>query len=144
KDHRGAKIEARSSHRMTICVAEAPEAMTTFNGLYLLRRRGIVGRFTDDGWINFDDLKPVDLESNALNGRYDIFAKDSIDRVKLLSFFKPSFQVWLAELPIEMYFEFCGGTLVVYRYKHELGEANLDAMVHSTAAITRRLLEAVA
>lgn len=144
KDHRGAKVEARSVHKMTICVAEVPEAMTMFNGLYLLRRRGIVGRFTDDGWVNFDDLKPVDLESNALNGRYDIFAKSSIDRVNLLKLFKPSFQLWLAELPIEMYFEFSGGTLVVYRYKHELGEANLDAMVHGTGAITRRLLDAAA
>lgn len=140
---RGNTVEVRTPHDLTICVVEVPEAADVFFGVYLIRRRGVFKSVSGTTWLDFSELRRVELESEALTGRFDLFVRKSQNDENLLRLFKPTFQQWLAELPTELFFEFHQGTLVVYRFKHEDEAVQLDAQIHATASIARELREAL-
>ncbi len=139
----GNTVEVRSPHHLTICVVEVPEAADVFFALHLIRRRGVFKSTSGTTWLDFSELRGVELESEAFMRRYDLFVRKSQADINLLRLFKPSFQQWLADLPTELFFEYHQGTLVVYRYKHETEAVELDAQIHATAAIARNLREAL-
>lgn len=142
KTGRGNTVEVRTPHAMTICVVEVPEAIDVFFGVYLMRKRGVFNS-TSTTWLDFDELRKVELESAPFNRRYDLYVRESQDDYNLLRLFKPTFQHELADLPTELYFEYHQGTLVVYRFKHESAAVELDALIHGTATIARHLREAL-
>lgn len=139
-DRRGRKIEAWTPYRFTICVVELQRAIRSFPGVFLSRRRGLLGRISGDTWLNYDSMREVELESTTISDRYELWVRRNQDNVRLLELFRPSFQVWLGELPFELCFEYSGGTLVTYVHKH-LGDAvSLEMLLQATASVAEQIL----
>lgn len=136
-DRRNRPIAVYAPHDYTIAVADIPRAMRVFPGVFLSRRGGIFGR---DEWLDRPSLQPVELESSELANRYQLLVRNNQDRGRLLELFKPSFQIWLGALPFQLYFEYSGGTLVVYVPKRLKDGRDLDTMLSATSWIARRLL----
>jgi hypothetical protein len=136
-DRRNRPITVYAPHDYTIAVVEIPRAMRVFPGVFLGRRGGMFGR---DDWLDRPTLSPVELESSELVNKYELLVRKKQDRDRLLELFKPSFQIWLGNLPFQMYFEYTGGTLVVYVPKRLKDAAELDAMITAASWIARRIL----
>ncbi len=84
----------------------------------------------------------VQLESEALDERYEIFSLKEQDQVWLHRLFSPTFVVWLAEeTPKKFAFELVSGTLCCYVNGHKKSAAELDAVRDAAAAVSRRLRE---
>jgi len=84
----------------------------------------------------------VELESAALDDRYEIFANEKQDQVWLRRLFSPTFIIWLGEeAPEKFAFELVGGTLCCYVSGHKEKAAELDAIGAASAAVARRLRE---
>jgi hypothetical protein len=139
-DRRGRTIESWTPYRFTICVVDLQNAIGSFPGVFLSRRRGLLGRIGGDTWLDYHRMRPVELESSTLASKYELYVRRSQDDTRLLELFKPSFQVWLSELPVELCFEYSGGTLVTYLYKHAGDATSLEILLASTASIAERIL----
>lgn len=137
-DRRNRPISVYTPHNYTIAVVDLPRAMTVFPGIYLSRRGGIFGR---DDWLDRPSFVHFELESAELAHNYELLVRSNQDRARLLELFKPTFQVWLAELPFQMFFEYSGGTLVVYVPKKLKRAEELDSMLSATSWIARRILQ---
>ena len=136
-DRRNRPIAVYAPHNYTIAVVDLPRAMRVFPGVFLSRRGGFFGR---DEWLDRPSLTPVELESSELVNRYELLVRNDQDRERLMELFKPTFQIWLGQLPFQMYFEFSGGTLVVYAHKRLKQGRELDAMLSAASWIARRIL----
>jgi hypothetical protein len=137
-DRRKRAISVYTPHNYTIAVVELPRAMTTFPGIFLTRRGGWFGR---DDWHDRPSLLPVELESSSIASRYELLVRSNQDRGRLLELFKPTFQVWLTELPLQIFFEYSGGTLVVYMPKRVKDGESLQTMLEATRWIAKRITE---
>lgn len=137
-DRRNRPISVYTPHAYTIAVAELPRAMTAFPGIHLVRRGGWFG---GDSWLDRDGLVPVELESAELATDYELLVKRSQDRARLLQLFKPSFQLWLAGQPFQIFFEYAAGTLVVYAPKRLKDARDLDEMLRATDWIAKLILK---
>ena len=100
-------------HHFTICVVDIEAGITMFPGVFLARRRGLVGRL-GGGWLSTGTRRKVELESARLHERQELWVQRSQDDLLLRELFSPSFVSWLAEHPLEPCFEYRAGTLVVY------------------------------
>lgn len=138
-DRRGRVVEAWTPYRFTICVVDLPRAIKSFPGVFLSRRRGVFGRISGDTWLDYGQLLPFELESSDLASRYELHIRRNQNPQRLLELFQPSFQVWLAGLPMPVCFEYSGGTLVAYMHKHAADATSLEILLQSTAAIARRI-----
>jgi hypothetical protein len=136
-DRRNRPIAVYAPHDYTIAVVDIPRAMRVFPGVFLSRRGGIFGR---DDWHDRPSLVPVELESSELVNKYELLVRNNQDRGRLLELFKPTFQIWLGALPFQIFFEYSGGTLVVYVPKRLKDGQDLDAMLSATSWIARRIL----
>jgi hypothetical protein len=136
-DSRRRAVPVYTPHEFTICVVELERAMTTFPGIFLTKRGGLFG---EDSWLEIKNLKTVELESSALASRYKLLMRPNQDRTRLLELFQPSFQVWLSGIPIQIFFEFSGGTLVTYVPKRLNDLTSLEILLQSTAKIAKRIL----
>lgn len=137
-DRRNRPIAVYTPHWFTIAVVDLPRAMQTFPGIFLARRGGIFGR---EDWLERPSLQPVEIESSTLTSRYELLARRNQDRGRLLELFKPTFQTWLADLPVHLFFEYSGGTLVVYATGRLKEGADLQSMLEATSWIARRITE---
>jgi hypothetical protein len=137
-DRRNRPISVYTPHNYTIAVVDIPRAMTVFPGIYLSRRGGIFGR---DDWLDRPSFRHVELESAQLASDYELLVRDNQDRARLLELFKPAFQMWLSELPFQMFFEYSGGTLVVYVPRRVKRGEELDSMLATASWIARRILQ---
>ncbi|HEV8234740.1 MAG TPA: hypothetical protein VGP84_09075, partial [Gemmatimonadaceae bacterium] len=136
-DRRNRPIAVYAPHEYTIAVVDVPRAMRVFPGVFLSRRGGIFGR---DEWLDRPSLVPVELESSELVNKYELLVRNNQDRGRLLELFKPTFQIWLGALPFQLFFEYSGGTLVVYVPKRLKDGEDLDTMLSATSWIARRIL----
>ncbi len=143
QSRRGNTVEVRTPHNLTICLVTVPEAADLLRGLYVVRRRGVMKSISGATWLDYHNLRRVQVENDALACRYDVYVRRPEDEEALGVLFKPSLQQWMAELPTELYLEYHNGTLVVYRLKHETGTVELDAHIHATAYIARALRDLV-
>ncbi len=137
-DRRNRPISVYTPHWFTIAVVDLPRAMQAFPGVFLSRRGGLFGR---DDWLERPGLESVELESSQITNKYELLARRSQDRGRLLELFKPTFQTWLADLPVQLYFEYSGGTLVVYVPGRVKEGAELQSMLEATSWIARRISE---
>ncbi|MFY9264346.1 MAG: hypothetical protein WAO61_02810 [Solirubrobacterales bacterium] len=140
KTRGGRIVEAWTPSRFTVCVVELQRAITTFPGVFLSQRRGLLGRIAGSTWLDYDDLEPIELESAGIASRYELHVRPAQNRTRLIELFQPSFQVWLDALPMPLYFEYSGGTLVTYVPKHLSDAASLEFLLQSTASIAERIL----
>lgn len=140
-DRRGRTVESWTPYRFTICVVELQRAITSYPGVFLTRRRGLLGRISGDTWLNYDQLRPIELESSSLAGKYELLVRRNQDETRLLELFQPSFQLWLSELPLELCFEYSGGTLVTYIQKPAGDWTSLEILLEATAKVAKRILQ---
>ena len=84
----------------------------------------------------------VELESEALDEKYEIFSGKGQDASWLRQLFAPTFIVWLTEsAPKKFAFELVDGSLCCYVSGHEEKAEELDELRAATAAVARRLRE---
>jgi hypothetical protein len=131
-------IAVYTPHHFTICVVELQRALTTFPGVYLRARSGFFG---GDDWLDKAGLKTVELESSSIASKYKLKVRNNQNMTRLLELFQPSFQVWLSELPFQVFFEFNGGTLVAYVPKQLTDATSLDILYATTERIAKRILK---
>src|SRR5262245_41253940 len=99
-------------HHFTVVVAELPESQGRIPALYCQRRFGF--RFLDGAEDVFRKNKRIELESERLDSRCEIFADPSSDDNWLRQLFSPTFVAFLAEdTPEGFAFEVEGGLLCV-------------------------------
>jgi len=125
---------AHSTKQVDECVAHVPE-------LYCQRKSGLrsLEKFED---VFRTSKERVELESEALADRYEIFSAKGQDAVWLRQLFSPTFIVWLTEAaPDKFAFELVAGTLVAYVRGHHEDTADLDKVGAATAMVASRLRE---
>ena len=133
-----ARVKRREKRHFTICVVDIEAAMRMFPGVFLCRRRGVFGILDGRDWLSHTNRHEVELESTRLCERYELWIDDGQDEVLLHELFAPSFEVLLAEHPLEPCFEYRAGTLVVYVARRLEDEGHLDWMRAVTARIVSR------
>lgn len=116
---------ARLSHRLT--------------ELYCIPR--VDYRFADPIRDRLTELRRLELESEALDKRYEIFFSPDDDEVWLKRVFVPSFIVWVErEPPLGYHFEVEGRNLVAYVRGHYQSATQLDKLCEAAAAVAERLV----
>jgi len=130
-----------SYYRYTVGLVDVPECAAHIPELYCQRKFGL--RALEKLEDAFRGSKQrVELESAALDDRYEIFANEKQDQVWLRRLFSPTFIVWLGEeAPEKFAFELVGGTLCCYVSGHKESAAELDTVSAASAAVARRLRE---
>jgi hypothetical protein len=135
-DRRRRPITVYTPHSYTIAVIDLPRPMSVFPGIFLSKRGGLFGR---QEWLDRPSLVPVEIESSVLASKYELLVRRNQDRGRLLELFKPTFQVWLEDLPFQLFFEYNGGTLVAYVPKKLTDGRDLDVMISSVSWIAKRI-----
>ena len=131
--------ETWTSHDFTICVVDLEPGIVMYPGVFLTRRRDLVDRLGGGRWLDTGTRRKVDLESEALHERCELWVERSQDDLRLLQLFSPSFVAWLAEHPLHPCFEYRAGTLVVYLERRLEDAGHLGWMLDATAEIAQRL-----
>lgn len=132
-----------SYHRFTVVMHDLPATAQKVEQVACQRRSGF-------GWMDsmedaFRRMKRLELESVALDERYEIFYGASDDEGWLKQLFSPSFVVWLAEqAPERLGFELSARSLCVNVTNHHDGAAELDELCDAAGVIARRLAEEAA
>ena len=83
----------------------------------------------------------VEVESDLLDQRYEIFVGDEDDANMARQIFSPVFVDWLAKQPHNIGFQFERGELVVAVKGHHKSAGPLDAIWERTGEIVKRLAE---
>jgi hypothetical protein len=130
-------------HHFTICIVDIEAGITMFPGVFLARRRGLLG-LLGGGWLSTATRRKVELESARLHERQELWVQRSQDDLLLRELFSPSFVSWLAEHPLEPCFEFRAGTLVVYQERRLEDAGRLGWLQDATQVIAGRLASEVA
>jgi hypothetical protein len=130
-----------SYYRYTVGLVEVADCAARVPELFCRRRVGFkaLEGFED----HFRTHKQrVELESSALDDRYEIFSAKEQDQNWLRQLFSPSFIVWLTDsAPDRFAFELVDGTLCCYVNGHKEDTADLDGLRAASAAVARRLRE---
>jgi hypothetical protein len=128
-------------YRYTVGLVEVPECAAHLPELFCQRKFGLHSlEKLEDAFRR--SKQRVELESEALDERYEIFADPGQDQVWLRRFFSPTFIVWLGdEAPKKFAFELVGGTLCCYVNGHKEDTADLDTIRAASATVARRLRE---
>ena len=134
--------QATEYHHFTVVLAKVP-ALPRLPALYCQRRFGF--RFLDGAEDVFRATKRVELESERLDSRCEIFADPSSDDNWIRQLFPPSFVVFLAEqTPDSFAFEVEGDVLCVNVRRHQKGAGDLDALCGHAATVAKRLRDEAA
>lgn len=124
-------------YRFTVCMHDMPAVAHHVSDVYCQRRSGF--RWMDSAEDAFRRMKRLELESEALDKRYEIFYGADDDEVWLKRLFSPKFIVWLSEAaPDGLAFELSAGSLCVNRKGHHDNAADLDHLAEASGAIARR------
>lgn len=131
-------------YRYTVGLLIVPECAGHVPELYCQRKFGL--RALEGLEDVFRRSKErVELESEALLDKYEIFAGKQQDPVWLRRLFAPTFIVWLTEAaPKKFAFELVDGTLLCYVSGHKEDAEELDEMAAATAAVANRLRDEAA
>ena len=126
-------------YRYTLGLVEVADCAAFVPELYCQRKFGLraLEKFEDAFRGN---KQRVTLESEALLGKYEIFATKEQDANWLRQLFSPTFIVWLTDAaPDKFAFELVDGTLCCYVSGHKENAAALDAIAAATGAVATRL-----
>lgn len=128
-------------YRYTVGLVELPECAARVPELFCQHRFGLRAlEGLEDAFRR--SKQRVELESEALDERYEIFSDKDQDQVWLRRLFSPTFVVWLGEeAPKKFAFELVAGYLCCYVKGHEKSAAELDLIRVATATVARRLRE---
>lgn len=128
-------------YRYTVGITAIPDCADFVPELYCQRKFGLkaLEKFED---VFRHSKERVELESGALDDKYEIFAGKGQDANRLRQLFAPTFIVWLTDsAPPKFAFELVAGNLCCYVNGHKEDAADLDALATATAAVARRLYE---
>ena len=128
-------------YRYTVGLVEVPECADFVPELYCQRKFGLraLEKFED---VFRTKKERVNLESEALLDKYEIFAAKEQDANWLRQLFSPTFIVWMTDAaPDKFAFELVDGTLCCYVNGHKENAAELDAVATATGAVAKRLRE---
>jgi hypothetical protein len=142
RDSRG-HSQLRETRHFTICLVDLEAGTKMFPGIFLCRRRGLFGMLDGEDWLSHRNRHKVKLESSTLCERYDLWIDDAQHELLLRELFVPSFEVLLAEHPLEPCFEYRAGTLVVYVERTIDDEGHLDWLREVAAKVASRLSDEV-
>lgn len=126
-------------YRYTLGLVEVEDCASFVPELYCQRKFGLraLEKFED---VFRGDKERVQLESEALLDKYEIFADKQQDANWLRQLFSPTFIVWLTDsAPDKFAFELVDGTLCCYVSGHKESAAELDAIARATGAVAKRL-----
>jgi len=127
-------------YHFTVVLADIPESARFVGELYAQRRVGF--RFLDSAEDVFRTRERLELESEALDQRAEIFAAASEDQNWLRQLFSPTFVYWLGDdAPEGTAFELVAGLLCVNLKGHLDNAADLDRMCVAAAVIAQRIRE---
>jgi hypothetical protein len=128
-------------YRYTVGIVELPECAGFVPELYCQRKFGLRAlEKLEDAFRRSKER--VELESEALDERYEIFAGNGQDPNRLRQLFSPTFIVWLADsAPEKFAFELVGGNLCCYVSGHKKKAEELDTMRAAATAVATRLRE---
>jgi hypothetical protein len=125
-------------YRFTVCMHDLPAVAHHVSDIYCQRRSGF--RFMDSAEDVFRRMKRLELESEALDKKYEIFYGANDDEVWVKRLFSPQFIVWLSEdVPDGLAFELSAGSLCVNRKGHHKSAPDFDHLAESSGQIARRL-----
>jgi hypothetical protein len=126
-------------YRYTVGLAQIPECASHVPELYCQRKFGLRAlEKLEDAFRRSKER--VELESEALDERYEIFAGKGQDANWLRQLFSPSFIVWLADsAPDKFAFELVDGVLCCYVSGHKKDAAELDQVTAASTAVATRL-----
>ena len=123
------------------------DALRTFQGFFLRKRRGVIDKLENDEWLSRRGFPRVELESIAFNERYELFRERAMDENLLRQLFAPSLVQWLAQHPLAPGVEFKAGTLVVFLEEcvEEAGKLDwiLEAAVELAGRVSKEASEAL-
>ena len=139
RSSKGITTENWEPHHFTICVVDMEDALRTFRGFFLRRRRGVFSKLEDDEWLSGRGFPRVELESIAFNERYELFRDRSMDENLLRQLFSPSLVQWLAAHPLAPGVEFKAGTLVVFLEDHADEAGRLDWLLEAAVELHGRV-----
>ncbi len=127
-----------SYYRYTVGICDIPESVAHIPTLYARRKFGLKAlEKVEDA---FRSVERVELESEALDDRYEIFVAEQQDPVWLRRLFAPTFIVWLTDsAPEKFAFELVNGSLCCYVKGHRKKAEGLDRMRVATASVAKRL-----
>ncbi len=125
-------------HRYTVVLHDLPTVAARASDVYCQRREGF--RFLDSAEDVFRRMQRLELESDALDRRYEIFYGAEDDAIWMKRLFSPSFIVWLTEqTPKDFAFEFSAGSLCVNVKGHCDSAAELDLLCAAAGEVAGRL-----
>jgi hypothetical protein len=125
-------------YRYTVVLHDLPAVATKVSDVYCQRREGF--RFMDSAEDVFRRMQRLELESEALDKRYEVFFGATDDEVWMKQLFSPSFIVWLTEqTPKNFAFEFSAGSLCVNVKGQYDNAVELDALCEAAGQVARRL-----
>lgn len=126
-------------YRYTLGFTPVVECKDFVPELYCQRKFGLraLEKFED---VFRTKKERVELESEVLDKKYEIFAGAEQDANWLRQLFSPSFIVWLTDAaPDKFAFELVEGNLCCYVSGHKENAAELDAIAAATGAVAKRL-----
>jgi hypothetical protein len=127
-------------YRFTVAAFDVPAAAARIADLYCQRRSGF--RFMDSTEDAFRRMQRLELESDRLDRRYEIFYGVKDDQNWARQLFEPSFIIWLSDsAPEDFAFEFSAGALVVSTKGHRDDADGLDAICEAACRVARRFGE---
>ena len=127
-------------YRFTVVLHDLPAVAAKVSDVYCQRRSGF--RFMDGAEDAFRRMKRLELESDALDRRYEIFHGPGDDENWVRQLFSPSFIVWLNNGPPEDFaFELSAGSLCVNVKGHCDSAAELDGLCTAASTVANRLAE---
>jgi hypothetical protein len=128
-------------YRYTVGLLDVPECAANIPELYCQRKFGLKAlEGLEDAFRG--SRERVELESEALDDKYEIFAHENQDANWLRQFFSPTFIVWLTDTaPKKFAFELVNGTLCCYVSDHKKSAKELDIVCQASAAVATRLRE---
>jgi hypothetical protein len=130
-------------YRFTVVLHDVPAVASRCSDVYCQRREGF--RFMDSAEDVFRRMQRLELESEALDKRYEIFFGAADDPGWMKQLFSPSFIVWLTtEAPDDFAFELSAGSLCVNVKGHHDDAAELDRLCAAAGAVAQRLAEEAA
>jgi hypothetical protein len=128
-------------YRYTVGLVPVPECVARVPELYCQRKFGLRAlEGLEDAFRGSKER--IKLESEGLDEKYEIFAREGQDANWLRQLFAPTFIVWLTDAtPKKFAFELVDGTLCCYVSGHKKRAEELDEISAATAAVAKRLRE---
>ena len=142
-EERGSDGQAKELHHFTVVLGELPGIGSRLPGLFVQRRSGF--RFLDGAEDVFRSTERIELESEVLDRKCEIFASRGCDANWLRQLFSPTFVDFLAETSPEGFaFEVENGVLCVNVNRHRGSAKELDELSAAAATVARRITEEAA